>query len=78
MPYDPTIYRGSAAHYLRGRPRYSAELAPTLRRELGLDGHGRLLDAGCGLGVLAVELAGLFDEVVGLDPDAAMLAEGAR
>jgi SAM-dependent methyltransferase len=78
VPYDPSIYQGAAPHYLRARPRYSAELVPTFRRELGLDGHGRLLDVGCGPGVLAVDLAGLFDEVVGLDPDAAMLAEGAR
>ena len=78
MPYDPTIYHGSAAHYLRGRPRYSAELAPTLRREHGLDGHGRLLDAGCGPGVLAVELAGLFDEVVGSTPTRPCRPRGGR
>lgn len=43
--------------------------------ECGLDGTGRLLDVGCGPGVLAVELAALFDEAVGLDPDADMLTE---
>lgn len=37
-----------------------------------------MLDAGCGPGVLAIELAPRFDEVVALDPDADMLAEGAR
>ena len=41
-------------------------------------GNGRLLDAGCGPGVLTVRLAHLFGQVVGLDPDAAMLAEGCR
>jgi SAM-dependent methyltransferase len=50
---------------------------PTLVGELGLDGRGRLLDVGCGPGVVAVELAGQFDEAVGLDPDADMLAEAA-
>jgi SAM-dependent methyltransferase len=45
---------------------------------LGLDGSGRLLDGGCGPGSLTVRLAPLFEEVVGLDPDAAMLAEGRR
>ena len=78
MPYDPTIYLGAAAHYRSGRPAYSPELEAVLTRELGLDGRGRLLDAGCGPGVLTVRLAHLFGPVVGLDPDAGMLAEGAR
>jgi len=47
-------------------------------RETGLDGKGRLLDVGCGPGVLTVRLAHLFEQAVGLDPDAAMLAEGRR
>jgi SAM-dependent methyltransferase len=76
--YDPTIYHGTAAYYTRGRPPYAQTLATTLAAELGLDGRGRLLDVGCGPGVLAVELTGLFDQVIGLDPDAEMLAEGAR
>ena len=78
MPYDPTIYLGSAAHYRHGRPAYSPELEAVLTREAGLDGNGRLLDAGCGPGVLTVRLAHLFRQAVGLDPDAGMLAEGRR
>src|SRR5690242_10429232 len=78
MTYDPTIYAGTAAYYTRGRPPYSYALAATLAADLGLDGSGGLLDAGCGPGVLAIELAGLFRQVVGLDPDAGMLAEAAR
>jgi SAM-dependent methyltransferase len=78
VPYDPTIYLGAAAHYRPGRPAYSPELEAVLTRELGLDGSGRLLDAGCGPGVLTIRLAHLFGTVVGLDPDAGMLAEGAR
>jgi SAM-dependent methyltransferase len=77
-PYDPTIYTGSAVHYRRGRPPYSPRLEALLQRELALDGGGRLLDAGCGPGILTVRLAHLFEEVVGLDPDPAMLAEGGR
>jgi SAM-dependent methyltransferase len=46
-----------------------------LRHELSLDGTGRLLDVGCGPGTLAVELAPLFQEVVGLDPEPGMLRE---
>jgi SAM-dependent methyltransferase len=78
VPYDPTIYLGSAAHYRRGRPAYAPELEAVLAREAGLDGTGRLLDGGCGPGVLTVRLAHLFAEAVGLDPDAGMLAEGRR
>jgi len=76
--YDPTLYLGSAAHYLPGRPPYSEALADVLRAELDLDGTGRLLDVGCGPGVLAVQLADLFEEVIGIDPDADMIAEGRR
>src|SRR6185312_9213428 len=78
VPYDPTIYLGSAAHYRCGRPAYSPGLEGLLTRKAGLDGSGRLLDGGCGPGVLTVRLAHLFREAVGLDPDADMLAEGAR
>ncbi len=78
MPYDPTIYLGSAAHYRRGRPAYAPELEAALAREAGLDGTGRLLDGGCGPGVLTIRLAPLFTQAVGLDPDAGMLAEGRR
>ena len=78
MPYDPTLYLGAAAHYARGRPPYSRSLAAALAAELDLDGRGRLLDVGCGPGSLTVQLAGTFAGAVGLDPDAEMLAEGAR
>lgn len=78
MPYDPTLYQGTAAYYEYGRPPYSRTLVQTLVTEAGLDGSGRLLDVGCGPGILTLALAGQFEEVIGLDPDAEMLAEGAR
>jgi SAM-dependent methyltransferase len=78
MPYDPTIFQGAAAHYRYGRPPYSPQLETVLSEELGLDGSGRLLDGGCGPGILTVRLAPLFEEAVGLDPDADMLAEARR
>jgi SAM-dependent methyltransferase len=76
--YDPTLFEGAAAHYRYGRPPYSPQLEAVLTGELALDGSGRLLDGGCGPGILTVRFAHLFEEVVGLDPDAAMLAEGRR
>src|SRR6185437_7014130 len=75
VSYDPTIYEGAAAHYRRGRPAYSPQLEAVLAEELGLDGRGRLLDVGCGPGILTLRLAGMFEEAVGLDPDPAMLEE---
>jgi SAM-dependent methyltransferase len=78
VPYDPTIYQGAAAHYRRGRPAYSPQLEAVLTEELDLDGSGRLLDVGCGPGILTVRFASLFEAAIGLDPDPAMLAEARR
>jgi SAM-dependent methyltransferase len=76
--WDESLYRGSASFYVRGRPPYAPGLAGGLARVLGLDGRGRLLDVGCGPGVLALLLADRFAEVIGLDADAGMLREAAR
>jgi SAM-dependent methyltransferase len=76
--YDPTLFHGAAAHYRYGRPPYSPQLEAVLAEELGLDGSGRVLDGGCGPGILTVRLAHLFEHAVGLDPDAAMLTEGRK
>ena len=76
--WDETLYLGSAPYYVRGRPPYAPELADTVRRILSLDGRGRLLDVGCGPGVVTLPLAHCFSEAVGLDPDPGMLEEGAR
>ena len=57
---------------------YAPGLAEALVRRLAPCRPHRLLDVGCGPGVLTLELAPLFDEAVGLDPDSGMLAEAAR
>ena len=54
---------------------YPAELAGALADELGLDGSGRLLDAGCGPGSLTLLLAPLFDQAVAIDADQGMIAQ---
>jgi len=76
--WDSTLFRGSAAHYERGRLPYAPGFAETLATALGLDGRGRLLDVGCGPGIVTLALARFFAEVIGLDPDEDMLAEAER
>ncbi|MGX1241214.1 SAM-dependent methyltransferase [Streptomyces pseudovenezuelae] len=76
--WDPTLFRGSAVHYRRGRLPYAPGLAETAATVLGLDGRGRLLDVGCGPGTVLLALARYFTEAVGLDPDEDMLAEAER
>jgi SAM-dependent methyltransferase len=76
--WDPTLFEGAAPHYVRGRLPYAPGLADAAAEALGLDGTGRLLDVGCGPGIVAALLAHLFEEVVGLDPDPGMLDEARR
>jgi len=76
--WDETLFEGCAPYYEQGRPPYALELADALRDALGLDGRGRLLDVGCGPGKVALLVAHLFEEVVGLDPDRGMIAEAER
>src|SRR5215207_5799750 len=76
--WDETLFRGSAAYYERGRLPYPPGLADAVAGALQLDGRGRLLDVGCGPGTVALRLAHLFEQVVGLDADADMLVEAER
>jgi 2-polyprenyl-3-methyl-5-hydroxy-6-metoxy-1,4-benzoquinol methylase len=76
--WDETLFGGSARYYRAGRFPYPAELATAFQEELGLDGRGRLLDVGTGTGEIALLLARLYDEVVGLDADADMIQEARR
>jgi ubiquinone/menaquinone biosynthesis C-methylase UbiE len=76
--WDETLFQGSARYYVQGRPPYAPGLADRLGDALSLDGTGRLLDVGCGPGVVTLPLAHLFAEAIGVDPDAGMLAEAQR
>jgi SAM-dependent methyltransferase len=73
--WDETLFAGSAPFYVKGRMPYAEGLADAMAEALHLDGHGRLLDVGCGPGVVTLRLAHLYDEVVGLDPDPDMIKE---
>jgi SAM-dependent methyltransferase len=76
--WDETLYHGSAPYYERGRLPYAPGFAEALAQHLSLDGHGRLIDVGCGPGIATLPLARFFDEAVGVDPDEEMLAEAER
>ena len=76
--WDESLFAGAAGYYERGRLPYAPGLADVIARSLALDGHGRLLDVGCGPGTVALRLAPRFEAVVGLDPDAEMLAQASR
>jgi ubiquinone/menaquinone biosynthesis C-methylase UbiE len=76
--WDETLFRGAAPYYVQGRLPYAPGLADAMQQALGLGGAGRLLDVGCGPGIVALRLAHLFKEVVGVDPDPDMLAEAER
>ncbi|MCM2391376.1 class I SAM-dependent methyltransferase [Streptomyces albipurpureus] len=76
--WDDTLFLGAASYYERGRLPYAPGLVDVLTGALGLDGRGRLLDVGCGPGTLALRLAEVFSEIVGVDPDSGMIAEAER
>ena len=76
--WDEALFEGSAPYYRQGRLPYPSSLHDAFAGALELSGSPRLLDVGCGPGVVALTVADLFDEVVGVDPDGAMLAEAER
>lgn len=78
MAYDPDLFRGAAAFYERHRAPYSQAAIEFVSERLRLDGASRLIDLGCGPGTLALRFAPRVAEVIAMDPDADMLAEGRR
>jgi SAM-dependent methyltransferase len=76
--WDESLFAGAAGYYEQGRLPYAPGLADAFARSLTLDGHGRLLDVGCGPGTVTLLLASLFEAVAGLDPDPEMLACASR
>jgi SAM-dependent methyltransferase len=72
------LFRGTAVDYAAYRRAYPQPVVDYLVKRCGLDGHGRLLDAGCGTGQVFQVMARYFDEVLAIDPDPEMVAHGHR
>lgn len=73
LPDDLRRFRTAAPHYLAGRPGYAPRLIRLVARLTGVAADGRVLDLGCGPGMLAGAFAALAGEVVGMDPEPEML-----
>jgi SAM-dependent methyltransferase len=71
--FQPHRFRTAARHYLVGRPPYAVRLIRLVTELTGLGPRDRLLDLGCGPGVLAGAFAPLAGEVVAIDPEPEML-----
>ncbi|MFJ8493147.1 class I SAM-dependent methyltransferase [Streptomyces sp. NPDC094038] len=65
-------------YYARFRPAYDPRLFALLGRRFSLDGSQRVLDLGAGSGALTLPLAPLLREVIAVDPEPEMIAEGRR
>jgi len=78
VAYDPDLFKGAAAFYERHRAPYAQAAIEFAVERLGVRGASRLIDLGCGPGTLARRFAPRVAEVIAMDPDADMLAEGRR
>jgi SAM-dependent methyltransferase len=70
-------FASTVAYYERARPPYGPAFFAAVARELGFDRSQRLLDIGTGPGILAIGFAPYCRDVVGVDPEPAMV-EAAR
>ncbi len=75
IPFDPNRFRSAARHYF-ARSDYAPRLIEKVVAELGLGPDDRVMDLGCGPGLLAIAFAPFVKEVVAIDPSADMLAVG--
>jgi SAM-dependent methyltransferase len=71
-------YAGAGWYYAEYRDRVSAELIALLAEQLGWSTRYRVLDVGAGPGQLSLLVAPFVAEVVAIEPEPDMLAEGER
>ena len=72
-----SLFSGAATFY-KYRSSYPKELFELIIQTFELEGSGRLLDLGCGPGNVCLGLHPHFEEVVALDINPEMLAEGRK
>ena len=77
IPFQPRRFAGAAPHYLLGRPPYAPALFRRVAELAGLCSRHRVLDLGCGPGLLAGGFAYFAAAVLAMDPEPDMLAIGA-
>jgi ubiquinone/menaquinone biosynthesis C-methylase UbiE len=70
------IFAGTAWYYARYRPEYPEQVIHLVKDKFNLNKNSRVLDMGCGTGLIALQLAPLVSEVVAMDPLDEMLNEG--
>ena len=71
-------FASTEEYYARHRPGYGDAAVRHLCQRFALDDSARVLDLGCGAGQITVPLAAHAGEVVGMDPNEAMLREARR
>ncbi len=71
--FETRRFRTAAAHYLAGRPHYSPRLIRRVVELTGLTPAHRVLDLGCGPGLLTLAFAPFAREILGADPEPEML-----
>lgn len=73
-----TLFEGTSEYYAKYRPSYPPKMFSNIVEKFHLDGKGKLLDIGCGPGVLTVPLSKYFEEVVAVDIDPGMIQAGKK
>ena len=72
VPFDPHRFQSAAKHYF-ARPAYSPRLIARVVELCSLGARHRVLDLGCGPGMLAIAFAPYVGAVVAVDPEPEML-----
>jgi ubiquinone/menaquinone biosynthesis C-methylase UbiE len=69
-------FRGTAWYYARFREGYPKEFFDLIQHKFTLLKSDRILDLGCGTGQIAIPICSQVKEVVAMDPEPEMIAEG--
>lgn len=70
---DGDLFANAAPFYAQYRRPYPEPIVAYLVERYGLNGRGRLLDAGCGTGQVFQVMAKYFEETIAIDADEEML-----